>query len=282
MGGFPSVHHLVQPLGRVQLYPQHSGNPGSNVLLCQKVLRQGDGFLSQGAAAKLFFLHPFFQGLLHLVQRLIQQLSGGGNKAFCGQSGVAVLQIVGEGVLQPRQQPFLAVQRQAEGFGHGITGEKGHPKPGITSQVGIFLQQSHRHLPIGFKQAHRLGGIDSIGSEKKQQALHSEHLPELLQKPIQLLLRNPLDFQKPLRLLIHYQQSVVSKVFYQLPGQFGANALNHPTGQILFDGFGGAGKGAGTQFHFKLLPVYRVLGEPSPKGDLLSLRDPRHLPHSAD
>ena len=184
--------------------------------------------------------HPFLK--LQRLQALGQQVAG---NVLCpvgeqpagrrqelvhGQEHVSQVQIVSQGVQQPRLDALGIVPSHPDGGRHVVSLLKVHTVFWVGQNVRVCPQQIHRPLSIGAPQLqpqlHRQSGAG--------QKLHQHPHPGLLQK-IALNLNgtlpgNAFHLCQPLRLGLQDGKGLFSELLHQPLGQLGADTLDDAGG----------------------------------------------------
>src|ERR1035441_482085 len=139
--------------------------------------------------------------------------------------------------------------------------------------VWVELDLLDRALAAGLVDAHRPAGADAVAVEE-----HHDLADDLLLRPgfLDALAALGADAVYVLQaggLLLDDVKNLLAELLHQLPGVYGANALDHPAAQILLDALPGGGRGTvehvGAELEAKLpvLDPASLGGHPLPGTD---------------
>ena len=149
---------------------------------------------------------------------------------------------------------------KAQVNGKAIHSAEGCFQPFLGQQIRIVIKHIHSRFSVELVGLYRQLRAEMMQGKELQQAAHTHLQPELFADLLGPLIGNTGDLRKPFRLPFHHPEGIVAEMLDDPGGDPGADAFDHPAGQIGQDLAGALGHHPLQKFRLKLLAVAGVGG----------------------
>ena len=195
---------------------------------------------------------------------------------------MAVVQVVGQGVQDPRLQPEGVLRGEPQVHGQLVRRGKGDEQGVLHQAVGVGPEGVQGQIPIPPVQGRGDGQGQAVGGEEVQQPAHGQLQAEGLVDGLRPLGGDAPHLGQLLGVLLDDGEDILPKDVQQPPGGGGADALDGPGGQVFQQSLLPHGHPPLHDLGLKLLPVGAVAGPLAVDGEALPGVHSRHGAHHGD